>query len=148
MINQKLTYFNGYKGFDKNMTGFNNYKYEVGKSYKMDGNIQVCNRGFHFCIKPENVLSFYNNKDCLYSHIFAFGKVSSDYQTFKYAASNIIILDVMNYEDFNKIIENGDTFSGINISGINPDIRVYNLDNISCIYSINFKIIGLLQIQI
>ena len=35
-----------YKGFDKDFK-CRDFQYKVGETYKMDGNIACCNRGFH-----------------------------------------------------------------------------------------------------
>ena len=35
------------------------FRYEVGKSYKMDGDAIACQRGFHACENPVDVLSYY-----------------------------------------------------------------------------------------
>jgi len=51
----------GYKGFDKNLE-CRNFKYEVGKEYKMDETISLCNSGFHFCQNLESVDSYYSFK--------------------------------------------------------------------------------------
>lgn len=47
-----------YKGFDKNLQ-CRGFQYEVGKEYEIDGNIKVCNRGFHACESPLEVLEHY-----------------------------------------------------------------------------------------
>ena len=47
-----------YKGFDKNLQ-CRGYQYEIGKEYKTD-KADLCNRGFHACEFPLDVLSYYN----------------------------------------------------------------------------------------
>ena len=47
-----------YKGFDKNLQ-CRGFQYEVGKEYEMDGKIEVCERGFHACESPLEVLDHY-----------------------------------------------------------------------------------------
>ncbi len=48
-----------YKAFelDKTCRGF---QYEEGKSYKIDGKIIPCERGFHACLKLEDTLNYYS----------------------------------------------------------------------------------------
>lgn len=51
-----------YKGFTKDLTctgGDKPFQYEIGKSYEMDGEIKACDRGFHACEYPLDVLSYY-----------------------------------------------------------------------------------------
>ena len=48
-----------YKGFDKNLQ-CRGFQYEVGKEYEMDGKIEVCERGFHACESPLEVLDHYS----------------------------------------------------------------------------------------
>ena len=38
----------GYKVFNRNLCGMNNFQYEVGKTYSMDESPIVGKRGFHF----------------------------------------------------------------------------------------------------
>ena len=66
----------GFKGFDKNLC-CRGYQYEVGKTYEMDENIELCERGFHFCKSLFNVHNYYNfnNEDNRYCEIEALGKV-------------------------------------------------------------------------
>ena len=47
-----------YKGFDKNFQG-RDFQYEIGKSYKMDGDAIPCRRGFHACESPMDVFKYY-----------------------------------------------------------------------------------------
>lgn len=47
-----------YQGFDENLC-CRGFQYEVGKEYEMDGEIICCERGFHACESPLEVLGSY-----------------------------------------------------------------------------------------
>ena len=55
-----------YKGFNKDLT-CRGFQYEVGKEYTEE-EVSICNRGFHACENPFDVLNFYgdvlNNRFC------------------------------------------------------------------------------------
>ena len=48
----------GYKGFDKNLQ-CRGFQYEVGKEYETN-EAELCQKGFHFCENPHDVLSYYS----------------------------------------------------------------------------------------
>ena len=48
-----------YKGFNKDLT-CRGFQYEVGKEYEEKG-VSICNRGFHACQNPFDVLDFYGD---------------------------------------------------------------------------------------
>ena len=49
----------GYKGFDKNLK-CRGFQYEIGKTFKEDVELKCCERGFHFCELPLDVLNYYD----------------------------------------------------------------------------------------
>ena len=49
----------GYKGFSKDWK-CRDMQYEVGKDYEYEGDIKLCNKGFHFCENPHDVLGYYS----------------------------------------------------------------------------------------
>jgi hypothetical protein len=68
----------GYKVFNSDWT-CRDFKYEVGKTYKQEGEIEICNKGFHFCEVANDCFNYYgfdsNNK---VAEVFAHGKVEND----------------------------------------------------------------------
>lgn len=49
----------GYKAF-KNDLSCRGFQYEIGKTYTIDGNIGLCESGFHFCRYPQQCLDYYD----------------------------------------------------------------------------------------
>ena len=48
----------GFKGFDKDLK-CRDLQYEVGKEAAVDGDIELCKRGIHFCENPHDIFSYY-----------------------------------------------------------------------------------------
>ena len=59
---KKEVIIKAYKGFEHDWT-CRGFQYEVGKSYEQDGNIKVCNNGFHACEEPLRVFGYYSPCD-------------------------------------------------------------------------------------
>ena len=53
-----MTTIKGYKGFDKDFK-CRDFQYEVGKEYKHEKKIELCDSGFHFCENPFDVFGYY-----------------------------------------------------------------------------------------
>lgn len=47
-----------YKGCNDDFSCLD-FHYEVGNEYKLDGEVVVCENGFHACEKPIDVFSYY-----------------------------------------------------------------------------------------
>jgi hypothetical protein len=65
----------GYKATDKNMC-CNGYQFKLGKWHKHEGEIKLCESGFHFCEYPSGPWSYYTD---------------SDDRLFKVEAKNVIV---------------------------------------------------------
>ena len=52
----------GYKATNADMT-CKGHKFELGKWYEIDGEIELCKRGFHFCVSPSGVYAYYTSTD-------------------------------------------------------------------------------------
>ena len=79
-----------YKGFDKNLK-CRDFQYEIGKKYEMDGEIKVCNRGFHACESPFDVFDHYTMIDSRFCEVEQDGNISKEDRGTKICSSKIKI---------------------------------------------------------
>ena len=79
-----------YKGFDENMQ-CRGFQYEVGKEYKMDGNIKCCERGFHACESPMEVWDYYDMLTSRFAKVEQSGKIEKEENSTKVCSSRIKI---------------------------------------------------------
>ena len=75
-----------YKGFDQDLK-CRGFQYEVGKEYEMDGDIKCCERGFHDCESPLEVLAHYfflsNGKMARFCEVEQSGNIDKENNTTK-----------------------------------------------------------------
>ena len=79
-----------YKAFDKNMK-CRGFQYEVGKEYKMDGEIKCCIRGFHACKSPIEVWEYYDMLNSRFAEVEQSGKIDKEEKSTKVCSSSIKI---------------------------------------------------------
>ena len=79
-----------YKGFDKNLR-CRDFQYKIGGIYEMDGEIKVCNRGFHACESPFNVFDYYTMIDSRFCEVEQDGNISKEDRGTKICSSKIKI---------------------------------------------------------
>jgi hypothetical protein len=65
----------GFKAFNSDMT-CQGFQYEVGKTYKHDGPVELCRSGFHFCENPLDVLNYYDLTTSKFATVTARGLIS------------------------------------------------------------------------
>jgi len=92
----------GYKAFNHDWACLG-FQYEVGKEYEIDGELQVCKNGFHYCKKPLDVLDYYNNaQHNKYAIVEALGDVINDGN--KSCTNKLKIVKEISFQDL--LIEN------------------------------------------
>ena len=95
-----------YKGFDKDLK-CRGFQYEVGKEYEMDGEIKVCERGFHACESPIEVLDHYffldNGDLARFCEVEQSGVIDKEESTTKVASSKIKIKAELKFADLIKL---------------------------------------------
>src|SRR5574344_407280 len=50
----------GYKFMESDMI-CRGFQYEIGKEYSLEGELEICRNGFHFCENPFDCLKYYDN---------------------------------------------------------------------------------------
>ena len=82
------------------------FQYEVGKEYEMDGDIKCCERGFHACESPLEVLAHYfflsNGKMARFCEVEQSGNIDRENNTTKIASSRIKIKAELKFGDLIK----------------------------------------------
>jgi len=63
--------------FNKDFT-CNNFQYEEGKEFKHDGEIKICEQGFHFCENPLDVLNYYSLTDSIFAEVESLGEIQKE----------------------------------------------------------------------
>ena len=81
----------GYKAFNKDLT-CRDMQYEIGKTYKLDGELRICENGFHFCKSLADCYRFYNMSDDIrICRVEAIGNVVTDDEV-KFCTDEITII--------------------------------------------------------
>lgn len=119
-----------YKAFDKNFK-CRGFQYEVGETYHIDEEVEICRKGFHACQNCMDVLKYYPLNDSRFAEVEVWGDVVFSENNGKLCASDIKIireltfyeLFVESYEYFsenNKV--NGDKFRLISNGGLSKTV--------------------------
>lgn len=105
----------GYKVFNPDWT-CKGFQYEVGKTYKHNGNIEVCERGFHFCQKASACFNYYMfdpaNK---VAEVNAIGLVKTCGD--KSVTDEIVIVREISWQELLTLVNTGDGCTGLGNSG-------------------------------
>lgn len=81
----KWIWVEGYKAVNEDMTARDNFKYEVGKTYKMD-DAKMCEYGFHFCLKLQDTRNYYTPNTSRFFKVK--GLVKIDNENIRYNKTN------------------------------------------------------------
>ena len=90
----------GYKGIDSDMK-CRGYQFEIGMKYRIDGEVKLCENGFHFCEKLADVFKYYEKSEQhRYFEIEASGTIKSDGE--KSVAEEITIIRELSDAEVNR----------------------------------------------
>ena len=106
----------GYKAFNADMT-CRGMQYEIGKSYEMDGEIKLCNRGYHFCENIADCFSYYGEDDARFAKIEAYGEVIKSDEDSKCVTNKIRIIEKIPRDEAVRMSNSGNRNSGNRNSG-------------------------------
>lgn len=106
----------GYKAFLSDMTTKHgdNTVYEVGKTYTVEGEVKICENGYHFCKKCVDVYDYYS-KPCRICEVNVTGAVQT--QGNKSVGRKLKILRELTADEINSLCNSGDRNSGYCNSG-------------------------------
>ena len=106
----------GYKAFLPNMMTQHgdDTVYEVGKTYTVEGEIKICENGYHFCKKCVDVYDYYS-KPCRICEVSVTGAVQT--QGNKSVGHRLKILRELTADEISSLCNSGDCNSGNRNSG-------------------------------
>lgn len=90
----------GYKAFNKDWT-CRGFQYEVGKKFKYDGEIRMCDSGFHFCTSLADCFTYYSfdKEETVIAEVEAIGQVIENRSDSKCCTDEIKILKELSWSD-------------------------------------------------
>ena len=102
----------GWKNLDKGLK-CRDFKFKVGKKYHQDGEIELCNKGFHFHENRFDIFKYYK-RESVVCEVEAFGEIITGDD--KSVCSDIKIIRVLKDEEINELC-NLKTNTGLHNSG-------------------------------
>ena len=118
-----------YKAFDANWM-CRGFRYEVGKTYKMEGEISICNRGFHACEKAADCFGYYpfDPAKIKFAEVLCWGNVEKSDTDSKLCCTMIQIVWAMDWNEVLKVCNTGNWNSGNRNTG-NSNTGNWNTGN-------------------
>jgi hypothetical protein len=93
------------------------FQYEIGKTYGFNGEIKLCNAGFHFCENIADCFSYYPRRDVRLARVEALGKVIKSDRDSKCVTDKIKIIEEISLDEAINMTNTGDRNSGYQNTG-------------------------------
>ena len=101
----------GYKVFESDWT-CRGFQYEVGKTFKHNGKIEMCGAGFHFCRKASDCFNYYSfNSNNKVAEVEAIGLVETEGD--KSVTDEIVIVREIEWRELLDIVNEGIYCTGL-----------------------------------
>lgn len=105
----------GYKVFNPDFT-CRGMQYEVGKTYKLDGPLEMCKNGFHFCLRVADCFNYYAfNPHNKVAEIEASGRVETEGD--KSVTDEITIVREISWDEMLALTNSGKGNTGLENTG-------------------------------
>ena len=85
-----------YKGFNSDLT-CRGFQYKIGEKYSCDEKIIICEKGFHACKEPLDVLNYYSEPDSRYCTVEQSGEIIRSSDNTKQVSSKIKIIKEIDF---------------------------------------------------
>ena len=102
-----------YKAFNADWT-CRGFQYEVGRPYKADGKISICENGFHACEKASDCFDYYpfDPRRIKFAEVLCWGEIERADDNSKLCCASIQIVRTMEWEEVLKVCNSGNRNSG------------------------------------
>ncbi|XVG95849.1 pentapeptide repeat-containing protein [Eubacteriales bacterium KG125] len=103
----------GYKAFNKDWT-CRNFQYEIGKTFKHDGKLDMCGAGFHFCKNLADCFNYYDfdENETVIAEVEAVGQILESRDDTKCCTDQIKILKEVSWDKVLEICNTGNRNTG------------------------------------
>ena len=102
----------GYKAFKKGFIAYGGFTYEIGKTYRIEGELKMCENGFHFCKNLIDVFGYYafDEQNTVLAEVEADGAILQEGT--KFCAEEIKVLKAIPWSEVSTVIKDGKCNSG------------------------------------